>query len=105
MFRENALNYERKRETCHQTAEEGKTTQDIGKEIHISFKDIGKITHKVIGDDSQVGGEKNEKEKRSLSPYVKAFKMFKDKNPFADIAIELDVILSIIVFYHYRIRF
>ena len=86
-------------------AEEGKTIRDIAKEIHISLKDIGKIINKVTGDESQVEGEKKEKEKRSLSLYAKAFKMFKDKNPLADIAIELDVILSIIVFYHYRIRF
>ena len=72
IFRENALNHERKRETCHQTAEEGKTIQDIAKEIHISFKDIGKIIHKVTGDESQIECEtrrkKNDLYLRMLRP-------------------------------------
>ena len=55
-------------------AEDGKTTRDIAKVAHISLKDIGKIIRKAAGDsDSQ-----DEKEKRSLSPYAKAFQMFKE---------------------------
>jgi len=80
-------------------AEEGKTTRDIAKEVHISLKDIGKIIQKATGDsDSQ--DEKKEKEKRSLSPYARAFQMFKDKNPLADVAIELDIKTDVVLNFH-----
>ena len=32
-------------------AEEGKTSRDIAKQVHISLKDIGRIIHKATGDD------------------------------------------------------
>ena len=32
-------------------ANEGKTTREIAKEVHISLKDIGKIIRKETGDD------------------------------------------------------
>jgi hypothetical protein len=48
--------------------------------------------------DSQGEGEKKEKEKRSLSPYARAFKMFKDGKPLADAAIELDIKIDLIKF-------
>jgi transposase len=77
-------------------AEEGKTTRDIAKEVHISLKDIGKIIRKATGDsDSQ-----DEKGKRSLSPYARAFQMFKDKNPLADVAIELDIKTDMVLNFH-----
>jgi transposase len=45
-------------------AEEGKTTREISKEVHISSKDIGKIIRKETGDDDKEAAEKdNEKEK------------------------------------------
>jgi hypothetical protein len=79
-------------------ANEGKTTRDIAKIAHVSLLDIGKIIDKVTGDGepSQQEIEKemeNEKQKRwkSLSPYAKAFQMFKDKRTLADVAIELDI--------------
>ena len=71
-------------------AEEGKSTSDIAKEVHISLKDIGKAIRIATGD-AQEEGEKKEKEKRILSPYARAFQMFKDKNSLADVAIELDI--------------
>jgi hypothetical protein len=53
-------------------AEEGRTTRDISKEVHISLKDIGKIIRTATGDpDSQEDDKKlKEKEKRTktLSP-------------------------------------
>jgi transposase len=42
--------------------EEGRTTRDIAKEVHISLKDIGKIIRKATGD-SQEEDDKKEKEK------------------------------------------
>ncbi len=84
-------------------AEEGKTTRDIAKEVHISLKDIGKIIRKAAGD-FQGEDEKKEKEKekrqKSLSPYARAFQMFKDKNSLADVAIELDIKTDVVLNYH-----
>ncbi len=74
-------------------AEEGKTTRAIAKEVHVSLKDIGRIIHKATGEDIQNEQEEVEKQKRlkSLSPYARAFQMFQDEVPLAEIAIELDV--------------
>ena len=70
-------------------AQEGKTTREIAKQVHISLRDIGKIQHKLTGDnddlferEQQKQEEEKEKQKRkSLSPYARAFQMFKDKKP------------------------
>jgi RNA processing factor Prp31 len=79
-------------------AKEGKTYREIAKIVHMSLKDICKIINKETGDDdpSQQEIEKqleDEKQKKwkSLSPYAKAFQMFKDKKPLEDVAIELDL--------------
>ena len=91
------LNRKEKEEMVIQLANEGKTIREIAKIVHISLKDICKTINKETGDEdpSQQEIEKqleNEKQKKwkSLSPYAKAFQMFKDKNPLADVAIELD---------------
>ena len=76
--------------------QEGKTTREIAKQVHISLRDIGKIQHKLTGDEdffeSEQKKQEEEKQKRKpLSPYARAFQMFKDKNPLEDVAIELDI--------------
>jgi transcriptional antiterminator len=89
-------------------AEEGRTTRDIAKEVHISLKDIGKIIRKETGDDDIIEREKQkqeaEKEKlkrqKSLSPYARAFQMFKDKLSLADVAIELDIKTDTVLNFH-----
>jgi hypothetical protein len=43
---------------------------------------------------------KKEKEKRILSPYARAFKMFKDQNSLADVAIELDIKTDEVLSFH-----
>jgi transposase len=80
-------------------AEEGKSTSDIAKEVHISLKDIGKVIRKATGD-SQGEGEKKEKEKLILSPYARAFQMFKDKTTLGDMAIELDIKTDVVLNFH-----
>ena len=80
-------------------AEEGKTTREIAKEVHISLKDIGKIIRKETGDIDDHTEREKEKEKekekqkrlKSLSPYAQAFQMFKNKLSLADVVIELDI--------------
>jgi transposase len=90
-------------------AEEGKTTREIAKEVHVSLKDIGKIIRKETGDDNNEAAEKdNEKEKakekqkrlKSLSSYAQAFQMFKDKKTLADVAIELDIDTGTVLNYY-----
>jgi transposase len=80
-------------------ANEGKTIREIAKIVHMSLKDICKIINKETGDDDHSQQQEiekqleNEKQKKwkSLSPYAKAFQMFKDKKPLEDVAIELDL--------------
>jgi hypothetical protein len=76
--------------------EEGKTTGEIAEAVHISLKDIGKIIRKETGDDVNENPKKdNEKDKekwlKSLSPYVQAFQMFRERKIFAYVVIELDI--------------
>src|SRR3954447_14095474 len=71
---------------------------EIAKQVHISLRDIGSIIHKESDNkynsqeekDKQLDIEKQKKFK-SLSPYARAFQMFKDKKPLEDVAIELDI--------------
>lgn len=77
-------------------AEEGKTKREIVKEVHISLKDIGKIIRTVAGDDEDEIKEK-EKRQKTLSPYARAFQMFKDKNSLVDVAIELDIKTDVVL--------
>jgi transposase len=98
-------------------AHEGKTTREIAKEAHVSLRNIGIITRKETGDDELDPKEKQkadelkkEKEKQErlklLSPYARAFQMFKDRNSLEDIAIEMDLDTDTVLFYrreYYRL--
>src|SRR3954471_7244181 len=66
-------------------AQEGKTTREIAKQVHVSLRDIGSIIHKESVNKYTSQEEKDkeleiEKQKKfkSLSPYARAFQMFKD---------------------------
>ncbi|HEY6535235.1 MAG TPA: hypothetical protein VIY08_05465 [Candidatus Nitrosocosmicus sp.] len=90
------LSKKQKEKLVIKLAEEGKTSRDIAKQVHISLKDIGRIIHKATeGDDSDLIEKEQEIEKqkrfKSLSPYAQAFQMFKDDAPLEDVAIELDL--------------
>ena len=58
-----------------------------------------KIQHKLTGDgelfereqQKQDAEKERQKKFKSLSPYARAFQMFKDKKPLEDVAIELDI--------------
>ena len=86
-------------------AYEGKTKREIAKTVHISLRDIGSIIRKETGDDKE---EKNdellEKEKQKrlkyLSPYARSFQKFKDRKPFEDVSIKLDVDTDTVQFYY-----
>jgi hypothetical protein len=89
------LSKKEKEKLVLELANEGKTTREIAKEVHMSLKDIGKIIHKATGDFEELDKAEKDKEKqkrlKSLSPYAKSFQMFKDKKSLADVAIELDI--------------
>jgi hypothetical protein len=92
------LSRKEKEKLVIQLAEEGKTTREIEKLVHISLLDISKIIYKVTGDKVPSHEDKkkeleNEKQRKlkSLSPYARAFQMFKDKKSLADVTIELDI--------------
>jgi DNA-binding NarL/FixJ family response regulator len=55
------LSKKEKEKLVIQLANEGKTTRQIAKEVHISLKDIDKIIHKVTGN-IELNGQKIEKE-------------------------------------------
>ncbi|MDQ6723624.1 MAG: hypothetical protein M3Z01_05095, partial [Thermoproteota archaeon] len=85
-------------------ANEGKTTREIAKEVHISLKDIGKITRKETGDDDSYIKEKEDLQRqqklKELSPYAQAFQMFKDKKSLVDVAINLDIETNLVLIFH-----
>ena len=97
-----------------QLAHEGKTTREIAKQVHISLRDIGTIIRKETGDDKedliakekqehddeQQNGREKQKRLKSLSPNARSFQMFKDKMPFEDVAIELDLDTDAVLFYY-----
>ncbi len=79
-------------------AEDGRTRREIAKDVHISLKTIGEILNKVTGDVVQ---EESDRQARleKLSPYAKAFRMFRDKMSLADVAIELDLDAPTVLYY------
>jgi hypothetical protein len=88
------LSKKEKEKIVIQLANEGKTIREIAKIVHMSLRDICKIINKETGDEdpSQQEIEKEKQNKwKSLSPYARAFQMFKDKKILADVAIELDI--------------
>ena len=95
------LNRKEKEKMVIELANEGKTTREIAKEVHISLRTIGKIINRVTGDDVANEQEEEQKQRRqkNLSPYAQAFKMFKDKKDLADVAIELDLDTDTVLYY------
>jgi transposase len=85
-------------------ANEGKTTREIAKIIHISLKDIGKIINRETGDAEVLSKEEREKEKqkrlKSLSPYANAFQMFRENKTLPEVVVELDLDANTVLDYH-----
>jgi hypothetical protein len=88
-------------------AQEGKTTREIAKQAHVSLREIGTIIHKESDNEYNLQEKKDkeleiEKQKKfkSLSPYARAFQMFKDKKPLEDVAIELDIKSNAVLDYY-----
>ena len=101
------LSRKEKKQLVIQLAQEGKTTREIAKQVHVSLRDIGSIIHKESNNKSNSQEEKDkeleiEKQKKfiSLSTYAQAFQMFKDKKPLSDVAIELDIESSEVLDYY-----
>jgi transposase len=101
------LSRKEKEQLVIKLSQEGKTTREIAKQVHVSLRDIGKIQHKLTGDnddlferDQQKQEEEKQKKFKSLSPYARAFQMFKDKRTLSDVAIELDIKSSVVLDYY-----
>ena len=77
-------------------ANEGKTTREIAKEVHVSPKTIGQILNKVTGDED----DEKEQDLKTKSEYAQSFKMFKDGQPLEDVAIDLDIETPIVLCYY-----
>jgi hypothetical protein len=80
-------------------AEEGRTTREIAKEVRISLKTIGEILNEVTGDDAIQEESDRQAQLKKLSPYAKAFRMFRDKRALADVTIELDLDADTVLYY------
>jgi transposase len=78
-------------------ANEGKTTCQIAKEVHISLRTIRKILNKITGDDNEEEEEKEKQKPKDISTYSQAFKMFK---ALTDVAIELDQNTDTVLYYY-----
>jgi hypothetical protein len=77
-------------------ANEGKTTREIAKEVHVSLKTIGEILNKVTGDDK----DNKEQRPKDKSDYARAFQMFQDGRPLTEVAIELDIESPTVICYY-----
>jgi transposase len=55
-------------------AQEGKTTREIAKAVHISLKDIGKIIRKITGEEESLAEKEKEVEKKQRR--LKALSLF-----------------------------
>ncbi len=89
------LNKKEKEELVLKLTNEGKTTREIAKLVHISLKNIGRITRKAAGDnDAPEESEVELVQNRKLtdkSYYAQSFQMFKEGKSLVDIVIELDL--------------
>src|SRR6185437_16278050 len=74
--------------------------QEIAKHVHISLRDIGTIIHKETGDDELKKEKEKQERLKYLSTYAKSFQMFKDRKPFEDVAIELDLDTDTVLFFY-----
>ncbi|HEU5119432.1 MAG TPA: hypothetical protein VFT71_00470 [Candidatus Nitrosocosmicus sp.] len=70
-------------------ANDGKTTREIAKEVHVSLKDIGSIIRRYTGDDNAEAYGMESLKKHSLES--NAFQMFKEGKSNIDVAIALDI--------------
>jgi hypothetical protein len=73
---------------------EGKTTREIAKLVHVSLKNIGIITRKATGDDNSDEDNEELVQNRKLtdkSYYAQSFQMFKEGKSLIDVVIELDL--------------
>jgi transposase len=73
---------------------EGKTIRDIAKEVHMSFKDIGRII-KTYEKQQAALKEKSKNDSshtnKKISKNSQAFKLFREGKKLTDVAIELEI--------------
>lgn len=81
-------------------ANEGKTTREIAKEVHISLKDIGTILRKAAGDEDLEKEKETQQKLKKRSPYAQAFQMFRENKTLPEVVIELDLDADEVLYYY-----
>ena len=99
------LSKKEKEKLVIELAQQGKTSREIAKLVHMSLKNIGEIIRKFTGDEKDsesIRTEKKKKKKRlaSKSKYAQAFYLFREKKRLCDVAIELDLDADTVLHYH-----
>lgn len=94
------LSKKEKEQMVIKLAQEGKTTREIAKIVHMSLKDIGEIIRKFTGDHKDSKSNKIEDDKKKLSPCNQAFQIFREKKPLTEVAITLDLDADTVLDYY-----
>src|SRR5215472_17985483 len=85
------MNREEKEQYVIQLYKENKSTREIAKLTHMSFRDIGIVTKKVKLEAQGERGRLEEDDIKSKSKTTQAFKLFSEFKSPVDIIIELDL--------------
>jgi transposase len=93
---------------------EGKTIRDIAQEIHMGFKDIGRIIKTYEKQQAAIASKEKLKSdssniKKKLSKSSQAFKLFREGKKLTEVAIDLEIFWNRnsrndIIFFFYHIK-
>ena len=90
-----SLNKFEKEQRVIELHKEGKTLKEIAKEVHMSFRDISKITKeydkKTRLQTKKEGQENNQPKTKKISLSSRVFKLFSDGKSSTEVVIELDI--------------
>src|SRR5215831_15977803 len=86
------MNREEKEQYVIQLYKENKSTREIAKLAHVSFRDIGIITKKAkLEADGERGPLQEDNDIKSKSKTTQAIRLFSEGNSPVEVAIELDL--------------
>ena len=87
-----AMNRAEKEEYVTRLYKENRSTREIAKVMHMSFRDIGSITKKVkLGSDGEKGPLEEDDDIKSKSKTTQALKLFSELQSPVEVAIALDL--------------
>jgi hypothetical protein len=85
------MNREEKKQYVIQLYKENRSTREIAKVVHMSFKDIGAITKKVKLEAARERGQLEDDDVKSKSKTTQAIKLFSELKSPVEVAIALDL--------------